>query len=344
MRDYYEILGVDRNASKDEIKQAYRKLALKYHPDRNKSPDAAERFKEISEAYAVLSDDEKRKIYDTYGYEGLSGRYTQEDIFKNVEFDLEEIFKDLGFGFGNIFDNLFRREFKRREREVIDVTITLEDVLRGKKVDLDIPTNVRCEVCNGSGAYPGTKIVTCSVCKGSGQIKRVTNQAFGMFVSIEPCRACSAKGKVVEKPCNKCNGKGIVIENKKVSISIPKGVENGNMLRFDYDNKDVYVRINVEEHKYFKRIDDDILYELSLTFPQLALGTEVRVPTLEGNEKLKIPAGTQVNTVLRLNGKGLPRYDGYGRGDQLVKINVKIPVNLTEQQKRLIKELEKEFQ
>ncbi|RMF31669.1 MAG: molecular chaperone DnaJ [Candidatus Nitrosothermus koennekii] len=339
-QDYYEILGVPRNASKEEIKKAYRKLALKYHPDRNKSPDAEEKFKQISEAYAVLSDDEKRRIYDMYGHEGLSGRYTEEDIFKN--FDLEQILKDLGFGFnfGDIFDTFFGG-FRSNPRKVIDVEITLEDVLHGKRLDVDMPINTSCSACNGTGAAPGTKKRTCSICNGTGQVRRVIDQSgFRTFVSIEPCRTCSGKGSIIERPCNTCNGTGQVTSYKKVNVKIPKGIEDGSMLRLD---NDTYIRINVKEHEYFKRINDDILYDLYLTFPQLVLGTEVRVPTLDGNEKLKIPSGTQVNTIFRLKGKGLPRYNGFGRGDELVRINLKMPRELTEKQKELLKELDKEF-
>ncbi len=335
--DYYEILGVSRDATKEEIKQAYRKLALKYHPDRNRSPDAEEKFKQISEAYAVLSDDEKRRTYDMYGHEGVEGKYTPEDIFKN--FDLEQILKDLGFGFGfgNIFDTFFGGF--RSNAKVIDITITLEDVFHGKKIDVEIPTNVRCDTCNGSGASPGTKKRQCSMCHGRGQIRRVVDQGFGTFVSIEPCKTCNGKGSIIERPCKTCNGKGQVPKYKKVGVKIPKGIEDGSMLRLD----DIYIRIRVKEHEYFKRIDDDILYELNLTFPELVLGTEVRIPTLNGYEKLKIPAGTQVNTIFRLKGKGLPRHNGFGRGDELIRINLKVPRELTEKQRELLKELSREF-
>jgi len=340
--DYYEILGVPRNATKEEIKQAYRKLALKYHPDRNKSPDAEEKFKKISEAYAVLSDDEKRRVYDTYGHEGVSGKYTQEDIFKTVEFDLEDIFRDLGFGFGgfSIFDRIFGRG-ERNRRNIIDVEITLEDVLHGKNIDVDIPVETNCKVCNGSGAMPGTKKRVCSICNGSGQVKRIIEQSgFRTFMSVEPCRTCYGKGAIIDKPCNVCNGTGKVTEYRKANIHIPKGIEDTSILMV---NDNLYVRVNIKEHPYFKRMNDDILYELTLTYPKLVLGTDVRVPTLDGNEKLKIPPGTQVNSIFRLKGKGLPKYNGYGRGDQLVRINIDIPSSLTERQKYLIKELDKEF-
>ncbi len=336
--DYYEILGVSRDASKEEIKQAYRKLALKYHPDRNKSPDAEEKFKKISEAYAVLSDDEKRRVYDMYGHEGVAGKYTPEDIFKNVEFDLEDILKDLGFGFGgfSIFERIFGRS-----RNIMDVDVTLEDVLHGRNVDVNIPIEVTCNVCNGSGAMPGTKKRICSICNGSGKVKRVIEQSgFRTFMSIEHCKTCDGKGSIIERPCNTCNGSGKVSEYKKVNVRLPKGIEDGSMLMV---NENLYIRVRVKEHQYFKRINDDILYELTLTYPKLVLGTEVKVPTLEGNEKVKIPAGTQVNTVFRLKGKGLPRYNGYGRGDQLIRINIDIPSSLTEKEKRLIKELDKEL-
>lgn len=339
--DYYEILGVSRNATKEEIKQAYRKLALKYHPDRNKSPEAEEKFKQISEAYAVLSDDEKRRTYDMYGHEGVEGRYSREDIFKNVEFDLEQILKDLGFGFGgfgSIFDTFFGG-FRSQPREIVDVELTLEDLLHDKKVDIDIPSNVKCNTCNGTGAAPGTKSRICSICNGKGQVRRIAEQGFRTFISIEPCRTCNGKGNIIERPCNTCNGSGEVTKYSKVSVKIPKGIEDGSMLRVN----DTYIRVKVKEHQYFKRIDDDILYELNLTFPELALGTKVRVPTLDGNEKLEIPAGTQVNTVFRLRGKGLPRHNGFGRGDELVRVNISIPKELTKKQRETLKRFAEEF-
>lgn len=366
-RDYYEVLGLSKNFSKEEIKQAYRKLALKYHPDRNKSPDAEEKFKEISEAYAVLSDDEKKRVYDMYGYEGLAGRYSQEDIFKGAGFNFEEVFKDMGFdfagtgGFRSIFDVFFGGSptggfgFSRRRKGddlVYDATITLEDVLHGKQLELEIPKIGKCNNCNGSGAMPGTKARVCSICNGQGQVKHVLEQSrFRTFVTVEPCRTCQGKGTVIEKPCNVCNGQGQVRKPEKLKVGIPPGVEDGNALRVSGEgesieggsNGDLYVRINVKPHEIFKRSNSDLIYDLKLNFAQLALGAEVQVPTLEGQASLKVPQGTQPNTILALKGKGLPRSNGRGRGDELIRVNVNIPTKLNDRQKALLRDLEKDL-
>lgn len=370
--DYYEILGVSRNASKEEIKQAYRRLALKYHPDRNKSPDAEEKFKLISEAYAVLSDDEKRKLYDMYGHAGLEGRYTSEEIFKGARIDIDEILRDLGFGLG--FDRIFERFFgfnigspffwgqesrgMGREPVVVDVDIELEDVLHGRRMEVEVPAMVQCSTCKGTGSMPDSRIITCKICKGTGQVKRVIEQSrLGTFVSIEPCRECNGKGRIVERPCNACNGTGRVRRMEKVDVRIPPGLEDGTILRLDgygssryrdrdADRDEVYIRVRVKPHQFFKRSDSDIVYEANVSFTRLVLGGDVRVPLLDGGYyTLRIPPGTQPDTVFTIKGKGLPRYDGYGRGDQLVRINIKVPSpsTLNERQRHLLEELDREF-
>ncbi len=365
--DYYDILGVSRNASKDEIKQTYRKLALKYHPDRNKSPEAEEKFKEISEAYAVLSDDEKRRIYDMYGHEGISGRYTAEDLFRGSEFNFEEIFKDLGFdfagsgGFRNIFDVFFGGgQFggfgfgsRRKGQDIVyDTAITLEDVLHGKQFEIEVPKIGKCDNCNGSGAMPGTKPRVCSICNGQGQVKRVMQQSrFSTFVTIEPCRTCQGKGSIIEKPCNACSGQGQVRKPKKLKVNIPPGVEDESAIRIAGEGEaidrgssgDLYIRINIKPHELFQRSNSDLIYDLKLNLVQLALGTEVRVPTLEGYVPLKVPPGTQPDTILTVKGKGLPKHNGRGKGDELVRVHVKVPTKLNDRQKALLKEMEKEF-
>ncbi|MFQ5969266.1 MAG: molecular chaperone DnaJ [Nitrososphaerales archaeon] len=365
--DYYDILGVSKNSGKDEIKQAYRKLALKYHPDRNKSSDAEEKFKKISEAYAVLSDDEKRQIYDRYGREGITGRYTAEDLFSGAEFNFEEIFKDLGFdfagsgGFRNIFDVFFGREpfggfgFARtRKGEDIgyDATITLEDVLHGKQQEIEVSKIGRCDNCNGSRAMPGTKPRVCSICNGQGQVKRVLEQSkFRTFVTIEPCRTCQGRGSIIEKPCNVCQGRGQVRIPKKIRVSIPAGAEDGSVIRIAGEGEaidggpsgDLYVRINIKPHELFQRSNSDLIYDLKINFVHLALGTEIEVPTIEGYSSIKVPQGTQPNTILTVKGKGLPKHNGRGRGDELVRINANVPTKLNDRQKALLRELEKEL-
>jgi molecular chaperone DnaJ len=368
-RDYYEVLEVQKNASKDDIKTAYRKLALKFHPDRNKSPDAEEKFKEISEAYAVLSDNEKRTKYDTYGHVGA------DDAFRGSEANFEEIFKDMGFGgfAKTIFEQMFggrggRFEGsdpfggfgfniggnRRKGRDILyDMELSLEDVIAGKKDEIELPKFDKCNNCGGTGAAPGTKPRICSTCNGQGQTRRVYNQnRFSTFISLEPCQTCSGKGQVIDKPCNICLGAGKVKQNKKLKINIPAGVEDGMTLQLtgegEYSEQgppgDLLIRLHVLPHTLFERLEDGhVLYNLNLDYPSLVLGTEIKIPTLHGNEKLKIAAGTQTNTILKLKGKGLPRYGTYGKGDQLVRVQVKIPNHITEKQKFLLKELNKEF-
>jgi molecular chaperone DnaJ len=369
-RDYYEVLGVQRSANKEEIKNSYRRLALQYHPDRNKSPGAEERFKEISEAYAVLSDDEKRKRYDTYGHVGA------EEVFRGSEANFDEIFKDMGFGgFRDIFEQIFggggRGGFgsarndpfgfgfsfgggRRKGRDIIyDVELSLEEVLKGRKDEIELPKLEKCSNCGGSGSAPGTKPRKCGVCNGQGQTRRVYSQnRFSTFVSLEPCRTCQGQGEIIDKPCTVCSGSGKFKKNKKLKLEIPAGVEDGMTLQLQGEGEpsengiagDLLIRVHVRPHPIFERLEDGhLLYNLNLKFTDLALGTEVKVPTLDGHEKLKIPQGTQPNTILNIRGKGLPHYGNYRKGDQLVRINVKIPTKLNDRQKLLLKELDKEF-
>jgi molecular chaperone DnaJ len=369
-RDYYEVLGIQRSANKEEIKNSYRRLALQYHPDRNKSPGAEERFKEISEAYAVLSDDEKRKRYDTYGHVGA------EEVFRGSEANFDEVFKDMGFGgFRDIFEQIFggggRGGFgsarndpfgfgfsfgggRRKGRDIIyDVELSLEEVLKGRKDEIELPKLEKCSNCGGSGSAPGTKPRKCSVCNGQGQTRRVYSQnRFSTFVSLEPCRTCQGQGEIIDKPCTVCSGSGKFKKNKKLKLEIPAGVEDGMTLQLQGEGEpsengiagDLLIRVHVRQHPIFERLEDGhLLYNLNLKFTDLALGTDVKVPTLDGHEKLKIPQGTQPNTILNIRGKGLPHYGNYGKGDQLVRINVKIPTKLNDRQKLLLKELDEEF-
>jgi len=362
-RDYYEILGVQKGAGKDEIKNAYRKLALQYHPDRNKDKGAEEKFKEISEAYAVLSDEDKRKRYDTYG------RVGQEEVFRGSEANFEEVFRDMGFGgFRDIFEQLFggsRSGFfgddmfglggsRSKGRDIVyDMDLTLEDVLKGKKEDVEVPRLGRCEICGGSGAAPGTKARRCTVCDGQGQTRRVYSQnRFSTFVTMETCRTCQGRGQIIERPCGNCKGTGRAKQVKKIKLEIPPGVEDGMALQLRGEGEmsdsgvpgDLVVRIQVKPDPKFERLEDGhLLYNLDLKFTDLALGTELRVPTLDGVEKLKIPQGTAANAILKLKGHGLPRYGSSGRGDQLVRISIKVPGRLNERQKSLLKELDKEL-
>ena len=371
-RDYYEVLGVQKNASKEEIKNVYRKLALQYHPDRNKEPGAEEKFKEISEAYAVLSDDEKRKRYDMYGDVGA------EEAFRGSEANFEEIFRDMGFGgFRDIFEQIFGRRGgggffgddlfgfgfggggvgrggRRSGRDIIyDMELTLEDVLRGRKEEVDVPRFDRCKECGGSGAAPGTKLRKCTVCDGQGQTRRVYSQnRFSTIVTMEPCRTCQGQGQIIDKPCTNCKGSGRAKQVKKIKLEIPPGVEDGMAFQLRGEGEiseagiagDLVVRLHIKPHPKFERLEGGhLVYNLDVQFTDLALGTELRVPTLEGSEKLKIPEGTPANAILQIRGKGLPRYGSAGRGDIHVRINIKVPTKLTDRQKALLKELNKEL-
>lgn len=365
-RDYYEVLGVPKNASKDDIKNMYRKLALQYHPDRNKSKGAEEKFKEISEAYAVLSDDEKRKRYDTYGHVG------SEEVFRGSEANFDEIFKDIGFGgVRDIFEQFFGgREGggftdpfnfgfrfgggRRRGQDLVyDAELSLEDVLKGKREEIELPKLEKCRNCAGTGAAPGSKPRKCNVCDGQGQMRRVYSQnRYSTFVSLEPCQTCRGQGEIIDRPCETCSGAGNVRNHKKINIEIPKGVEDGMTLQLRGEGEpaengqpgDLLIRIHVKPHSIFERLSDGhILYNLDTSFTDLALGTERRVPTLEGDEKVKIIAGSQPNSILKLKGKGLPRYGGFGKGDEVVRLNIKVPTQLNDTQRALLRQLDKEF-
>jgi molecular chaperone DnaJ len=355
-RDYYEVLGLSRDAAKKEIKDAYRKLALKYHPDRNKTPEAEETFKEISEAYAVLSDEKKRQQYDTYGHAGIGARYSSEDLFRGVNF--EEIFRDVGFGGFDIFNSLFggrrtqRYGVQRGADLRYDMEITLEDVASGLEREIKIPRRERCEVCKGSGAEPGTQPKQCPQCKGTGQVQHARSSGFARFVQITTCNVCGGKGKIVESQCNKCRGSGLVSRTRKINVKIPKGIESGSRLRLSGQGEagqqggpsgDLYVVVYVKPHKIFQRRNSNILCDVPIGFTQATLGAEIDVPTLNGKAKLRIPKGTQTHTVFRLKGKGLPNLRGFGRGNELIRVIVQTPKKVTSKQKQLLTELAKEL-
>lgn len=354
-RDYYEVLGISKTASKDEIKDAYRKLAMQYHPDRNKAPDAEEKFKEISEAYAALSDDEKRKQYDMLGHAGFDQRYTREDIFRGADF--ESILRDMGFGFGSIFNFFFGdRDFGDRTplgRDLVyDLEITLEEAAKGAEKEIEIPRTEKCDVCGGSGAAQGTSPRVCPKCGGTGKIQNVNRSGFGMFVRVMPCPTCNGRGRIIDSPCRKCRGNGLVERDRRITVRVPAGIDDGFQLRLHGEGEtppnggqpgDLYVLIHLLPHKYFRRDEDDLLYNLTIGFPQAALGMEVQVPTLDGNTTAKIRAGTQPGEIIRLRGKGMPRFRGYGNGDLLVHVDISVPEKLTQQQRTLLEALAKEF-
>jgi molecular chaperone DnaJ len=357
-RDYYDVLGVSRGASADEIRTAYRKLALQYHPDRNKAPDAEEKFKELSEAYAVLADEQKRLQYDQFGHEGIGQRYTREDLFRGADF--ETIFRDLGFGLGG-FEGLFERFFGFGTRERgpprgedlrYALELTLEEAARDFSTEIEVPRREVCETCHGTRAEPGSKPRTCQRCNGSGQVQQVRSSGFGRIVTVTTCPTCQGGGVLIDKPCHTCRGRGVVERKRRLSVRIPPGVEDGHMLRLTGQGEaslyggrtgDLYVEIHVRPHPLFVREGAHLLYELPVSFPQAALGAELQVPTLDGGAILKVPPGTQPGTVLRLRERGMPHLNGRGRGDLHVRVAVRTPTKLTGRQKQLLHDLAKEL-
>ena len=354
-RDYYEVLGVSKSSSPNDIKSQYRKLALKFHPDRNKSADAAEHFKEISEAYAVLADSDKKKLYDQYGHSGVDGKYSQEDIFKGARGNFSDVFSDVfgqRGGFDSIFDSIFGggmgRGGQRRGADLLhQTTVSLEDVLRGKAVEISLRTNVRCDVCNGSGCKPGTSRRRCNDCGGYGQVRMQRRMGGASFVSVGQCRRCRGTGHMIENPCRDCRGGGVKKGNKSAKFRLPPGVDSG-----DYtiegqgeempggNNGNLIVRVMVEPHPVFKRDGRDIFYDGKVSMIDAALGREMEVPTLEGRERIKIKAGSQPNTIIKIKGKGVGHINANGRGDQYVRLVVEIPTRLSRDQKRLLEEFE----
>ena len=344
-RDYYEVLGVSRNATSDEIKKAYRKLARKYHPDANPGDkDAEAKFKEISEAYVVLSDPEKRAGYDRFGHAGADGQ----------GFGGFEGFGDFG-GLGDIFEMFFggggrtrRRTGPERGQDIrTDMEISLEEAAFGLEREVKVPRVETCGTCGGSGAAAGSTPKTCLACAGTGQVQFTQSTPFGRIVQSRTCDRCRGTGQVIEKPCPTCRGAGSVRKTRSIKVKVPPGVDNGSRLRLAGEGEagtrggppgDLYVYIHVKQHKLFRREGDDLICEIPLSFVQAALGDEIDVPTLEGKEKLKIPEGTQPGTVFRIRGKGVPHLSGFGRGDQHVRIKVMIPGKLSEKQKELLRE------
>jgi len=354
-RDYYEVLGVQRNDSKEKIKDAYRKLALQYHPDRNKDPGAEEKFKEISEAYAVLSDDQKRQQYDTLGHSGFDQRYTSEDIFRGADFS--SIFRDMGFGdlFRTFFGGGFSSEYEENnvgQDIAYELEITLEEASKGAQKEIEIKRTEKCEVCNGSGAALGSNVKVCPKCNGAGKVQNMRKAGFAMYVQVTACPTCRGKGKIINSPCNNCQGSGLMRKRRVVTVKIPAGIEDGSQLRLRGEGEmavsngisgDLYVIVRVKQHQEFIREGDDLWYVAMITYPQAALGAEITIPTLDGETSLKVPAGTQVGKVLVLKGKGMPRIRGYGRGDLLVRIGLYVPEKLTAKQRALLEQLAKEF-
>ena len=353
-KDYYEVLGVKRDASADEIKDSYRKLAMQFHPDRNKDPGAEERFKEISEAYAVLSDPQKRQTYDQLGHAGFDQRYSSEDIFRGADFD--SVFRDMGFG--DIFRTFFGgggfggERINRGQDLAVDLQITLEEAASGTEKEIEIPRTEKCDVCGGSGARPGTSPRVCPTCGGSGQVQNMRKSGFATYVQVGVCPTCKGKGMLIDSPCPNCHGTGRVRRRRKITVKVPAGIDEGNQLRLrgegemasqDGEAGDLYVVIHVRQNPQFIREGDDLWHVAMISFPQAALGADISVPTLEGPATVKIQPGTQVGATITLKGKGMPHFRAYGRGDLHVRVGISVPERLTSQQKALLEQLAKEF-
>jgi molecular chaperone DnaJ len=360
-KDYYEILGINKNASKVDIKKAYRQLALKYHPDKNPSKDAGEKFKEISEAYAVLYDDEKRKLYDMYGHSGIDQQYSQEDIFRNADFG--DIFSGMGFDFNinDVFEKFFgqgRGGFNQRGYTNIrgadlryDIEISLEQAYKGVETTIRVPRTETCDNCNGSGAKPGTNKKTCSQCKGNGQLRQTRRTAFGMFTQVSTCNRCQGQGTIIETPCPECRGRGLVQKTRSIELKIPLGVDDGSQLRLagegeaaTGDTGDLYIVIHVKKHHRFKRRDLDLYTIENINFVDAALGTKINVETLSGEqETLKIPEGTQNGEIFKIKNAGMPSLQGRNTGDLYVEMHIQTPKNLSRNAKKLLEELKDEL-
>lgn len=343
-RDYYKILGVSRNANEEEIKKAYRKVAMQYHPDRNPGDKGAEeKFKLASEAYEVLRDPQKRDIYDRFGIEGLRGTgFTGFRGFEDIFSSFSDIFEEF-FGFGPTT----RRKARPRQGADLryDLKISFYEAAFGKEEEIEIPRRESCDVCNGTGAKPGTYPAQCPSCRGTGQ----TIRSQGFFTISTTCGQCHGEGKYIPHPCKECHGSGWVKKTKKIKIKIPPGVDNGSKLRIRGEGEegerggppgDLFVFIYVEPHEFFSRDGDDIVCQVPISFPQAALGTELEIPTLNGKKNLTIPKGTENGDILKIKGEGFPKLRGYGKGDLIVQIFVKTPKNLTKRQEELLREFE----
>ncbi len=351
-RDYYEVLGVDRNATEEELKRAYRKLAKKYHPDLNPDdPEAEAKFKEINEAYKVLSDPQARAQYDRYGHEGPMGQ--------GFDFD----FGNFGAGLDDIFDMFFgggfagaRTSSRRRRRAPVrgadlryDLKISFEEAAFGTKKEIEVVRYETCEECSGSGAKKGTKPEVCPVCNGTGEISYSQNTAFGRFVNVRTCDRCYGEGEIISEPCSKCQGKGKAKKLRRINLNIPAGIDNGQAITLRGEGQagdwggepgDLYVYITVEPHSLFTRKGYDIYCDIPITFGQAALGARIEVPTLEGNIEYEIPEGTQTGTVFRIKNKGIKHLRSNSRGDLYVRVNIVVPKKLNEKQKELLRKFE----
>lgn len=359
-RDYYTVLGVGRDADEIEIKKAYRKLAVKYHPDKNPGDKSAEEsFKEATEAYEILKDPQKRQVYDQFGHDGLRGGGFGGGFEGFGGFDLSDalraFMRDFG-GFGGL-DDLFgfgpssrsERAGPRRGQDLqVKLELSLEEIANGVEKTMKIKRFVKCDTCGGNGAEPGTKPAKCPTCGGQGQVRRVSRTLFGQFVNVQSCPNCGGSGEIIERKCKSCGGSGLEKASTKIKVKIPAGVAAGNYLTVRGSGNfgpqggppgDVLVVIDEKNHQYFTRRGDDIIFELPISIPQAVLGAEIEIPTLDGTDKLKIPAGTQSGKLFMIKNKGIPHLNSYGRGSQIVRVIVWVPTKLSEEEKDLFRKL-----
>ena len=345
-RDLYEILGIERNASQDEIKRAYRRLAMQFHPDRNHEPDAAEKFKEVNHAYEVLSDPQKRSAYDRFGHAGV-GAGTGPSGFEGFSaFD----------GFGDIFDAFFGGGTRRRRRRGpargadlrINLELTFEEAVFGTEKEIEYARMERCEECGGSGAASGSERAVCPDCNGAGEIRRAQQSIFGQFVNVTTCGRCRGDGGIIENPCAACRGSGRVRTRRTIQVKVPPGVDNGQQIRLTGEGEvgpnggepgNLYVVLTVKPHEQFQRVDDHILLELPINIAQATLGATIAIPTLDGEMDLEIKPGTQTGDEFIIRGKGVPHLQAQGRGDMVVSVTVVIPDRLTDEQRDLMEKL-----
>lgn len=353
MRDYYEILGVVKHAGEEELKKAYRKLAMKYHPDRNPGDSEAEqKFKEAAEAYEILKDPQKRQRYDRFGHSGVKGGFDGFDFGVDLS-DALRTFMSEGFGFGDFFGmgrSASANQNQRGRDLQVRLGLTLEEIASGVEKKLKLKKDVVCDVCEGSGAASRDAYLSCPQCRGSGEVRQVSQSLFGQFVNITTCSRCGGHGRVLKDPCKACHGDGRKKGESIVKVEVPAGVTSGNYITLRGEGNagprggtsgDVIILFDEIEHEYFERHGDDILYNLPLSFSQVVLGDEVEVPTLTGKAKLSIQPGTQANKILRMRNKGIPQLHGAGRGDQLVRVVVWTPTKLSADARKLFEELAK---
>ena len=349
-RDYYEVLGVPRNATEDQIRSAYRQQALKYHPDRNHEPGAAERFKEVTEAYEVLRDSEKRAMYDRFGHAAAESPFGAGGFGGFGGFGFEDIFETF-FGAGTT--SRTRRTRAQRGADLrYDLTLAFEEAVFGVEKEIEVPRHEACETCHGNGLEPGTQPETCPRCGGSGELRRATQTVFGQFVNVSLCDRCQGEGRIVTTPCATCQGRGRVPVTKRLRVSVPAGVDDGAQIRLAGEGEpgapggtpgNLYLNIHVEAHRYFRRQGNDLLLDVPINIAQAALGDEVEVPTLDEPTRLRIPPGTQSGRVVRLRSKGVPYLRASGRGDLQVRLHVVTPTDLTDEQRQLLERLAQTF-